>query len=62
MSNFIVADRKTDYLLPPSVVDCLNKDHQALYIVAVVNQLDLTLLTRPYAGRGGNAHHSATLI
>jgi hypothetical protein len=26
MSNFIVTDRKTDYLLPPSVDDGLNED------------------------------------
>jgi hypothetical protein len=29
MSNFIPADRKTDYLLPPSVDDWLTQDHLA---------------------------------
>ncbi len=62
MSNFIVADRKTDYLLPPSVDDWLNEDHLARYIVEVVDQLDLTQLTRRYAGRGSKAHHPATLL
>lgn len=62
MSNFIVADRKTDYLLPPSVDDWLNEDHLARYIVEVVDQLDLSRLTRQYAGRGSKAHHPATLL
>ena len=62
MSNFIVADRKTDYLLPPSVDDWLNEDHLARYIVEVVDELDLSRLTRQYAGRGSKAHHPATLL
>ena len=62
MSNFIVADRKTDYLLPPSIDDWLNEDHLARYIVEVVDQLDLSRLTRQYAGRGSKAHHPATLL
>jgi transposase len=62
MSNFIVADRKTNYLLPPSVDDWLNEDHLARYIVEVVDQLDLSRLTRQYAGRGSKAHHPATLV
>jgi transposase len=62
MSNFIVADRKTDYLLPPSLDDWLKEDHLARFIVEVVDQLDLSNLTRQYAGRGSKAHHPATLL
>ena len=62
MSNFIVADRKTDYLLPPSVDDWLNEGHLARFVVEVVDQLDLSNLTRSYAGRGSKAHHPATLL
>ena len=62
MSNFIVTDRKTDYLLPPSLDDWLNQDHLARFIVEVVDQLDLSALTRQYAGRGSKAHHPATLL
>ena len=62
MSHFIVADRKTDYLLPPSLDDWLTEDHLARYIVEVVDQLDLSKLTRQYAGRGSKAHHPATLL
>ena len=63
MSHFIVAERKTDYLLPPSVEDWLNEDHLARFIVEVVDQLDLSNLIRKYclrscprAGRGKTAH------
>ncbi len=62
MSNFILTDRQTDYLLPPSVDDWLNEDHLARFVVEVVDQLDLSNLTRQYAGRGSKAHHPATLL
>ena len=62
MSNFILTDRKTDYLLPPSVDDWLTQDHLARFVVEVIDGLDLTNLTRQYAGRGSKAHHPATLL
>jgi transposase len=62
MSNFILTDRKTDYLLPPSVDDWLTQDHLARFVVEVVDGLDLSNLTRQYAGRGSKAHHPATLL
>ena len=62
MTNFILADRKTDYLLPPSVDDWLNEDHLARFVVEVIDGLDLSKLTRQYAGRGSKAHHPATLL
>jgi transposase len=62
MSNFIVAERKTDYLLPPSLDDWLGEDHLARFVVEVIDQLDLSNLTRQYAGRGSKAHHPATLL
>ena len=62
MSNFILTDRKTDYLLPPSVDEWLSQDHLARFVVEVIDGLDLTGLTRQYAGRGSKAHHPATLL
>ena len=62
MSPFLVIDRKTDYLLPPSVDDWLSQDHLARFLVEVVDQLDLSKLTRQYAGRGSKAYHPATLL
>jgi transposase len=62
MTNFIITDRKTDYLLPPSLDDWLTEDHLARFVVEVVDQLDITPLTRQYAGRGSKAYHPATLL
>ena len=57
-----MVDRKTAYLLPPSVEDWLSEDHLARFIVEVIDQLDLSELTRQYTGRGSKAHHPATLL
>lgn len=62
MTRFILTDRKTPYLLPPSVEEWLNEDHLARFVVEVIDQLDLSRLTCQYAGRGSAAHHPATLL
>lgn len=62
MSRFIPADRDTAYLLPPSVNEWLPDDHLARFVVEVIEQLDLSELTRAYAGRGSAAHHPAVLL
>ena len=62
MAEFVTVDRKTGYLMPPSVDDWLDEDHLARFIVEVIDQLDLSELTRQYAGRGSKAHHPATLL
>lgn len=62
MSRFITADRDTAYLLPPSVLDWLPEGHLARFVVDVVDQLDLSAITRQYAGRGSAAHHPAVLL
>lgn len=62
MSRFVAVDRESAYLLPPSVQEGLPKDHLARYVVDVVEALDLSELTRQYAGRGSDAHHPGTLL
>lgn len=62
MSRFIPVDRQTSYLFPPSVEDWLPENHLARFIVEVIERLDLTELTRQYAGRGSAAHHPAVLL
>ena len=62
MSSFISVDRQTDFLFPPSVQDWLPENHLARFIVEVIDRLDLTELTRQYAGRGSAAHHPAVLL
>ena len=46
MSRFIISNRKTDYLMPPSVEDWLNQGHLARFIVEVIDGLDLSNLVR----------------
>lgn len=62
MSRFVTIDRHTAYLMPPSLEDWLPEEHLARFIVEVIDQLDLSNLTRQYAGRGSRAHHPATLL
>ena len=62
MSGFITVDRKTGYLMPPSVDEWLTEDHLARFVVEIVDGLDLSHLSRQYAGRGCKAHHPGTLL
>jgi transposase len=60
--NFIEWDRKTPFLLPPSIEDWLPEGHLARFIVDIVEQLDLGALTESYAGRGSQPHNPAMLV
>ena len=62
MVNFRPIDRSTPYLLPPSVEDWLPKDHLARFVVDIVDQLDLSALTRQYRGAGSAAYHPAVML
>ena len=62
MSRFVPIDRDTAYLLPPSVDEWLPANHLARFVVEVIEQLDLSALTRQYSGRGSAAHHPAVLL
>jgi len=62
MSRFIQTSRQQHYLLPPSIDEWLPENHLARFIVEVIDQLDLSQLTRRYTGRGSAAHHPAVLL
>ena len=62
MANFRPIDRATPFLLPPSVEDWLPKDHLARFVVDIVDQLDLSVLTRQYRGTGSAAYHLAVML
>ena|SRR5450631_2093547 len=62
MSRFIALDRDTAYLMPPSVDEWLPQDHLARFVVEVIDQLNLSDLTRQYAGRGSDAYHPGMLL
>jgi transposase len=60
--NFIEWDRKTPFLLPPSIEDWLPEGHLARFVVEVVEQLDLSSLKESYAGRGSQPHNPGMLV
>lgn len=62
MAHFRCADRATPYLLPPSVDEWLPKDHLARFVVEIVEQLDLSAMTRSYRGAGSEAYHPEVLL
>ena len=62
MTNFRPVDRATPFLLPPSVEDWLPKDHLARFVVDIVDQLDLSALTRQYRGAGSAAYHPTVML
>ena len=62
MTRFVTVNRDTAYLLPPSVDDWLPKDHLARFVVDIVEQLDLSELTRQYRGTGSDAYHPAVML
>lgn len=62
MSNFRPIDRKTDFLMPPSVDEWLPERHLARFIVEVVEQLDLRSMTGSYRGSGSASYHPAVLL
>ncbi len=62
MSHFRQCDRDTPFLLPPSVDEWLPEDHLARFVVDIVDQLDLSAMTRQYRGAGSAAYHPSTLL
>src|ERR1700678_163584 len=62
MSNFRAIDRKTGYLLPPSVDEWLPEKHLARFIVEVVEGLNLGAMSRSYRGSGSASYHPRTLL
>jgi transposase len=62
MSNFRSIDRETSYLLPPSVEDWLPEGHLARFVVDVVDQLDLSAMSKAYRGSGSASYHPSLLI
>ena len=62
MSNFRQCDRETPYLLPPSVDEWLPTDHLARFVVDIIEQLDLSSLSRQYRGAGSAAYHPSVLL
>jgi len=62
MSNFRLLDRRTDFLMPPSVDEWLPQKHLARYVVEVIDSLDLSAMSKSYRGSGSASYHPALLL
>ncbi len=62
MTRFVTVNRDAAYLLPPSVEDWLPKDHLARFVVDIVDQLDLSALTRQYRGAVSAAYYPTVML
>jgi transposase len=60
--NFIDCDRKTTYLLPPSLEDWLPEGHLARFVVEIVERLDLQSLKESYSGHGSYPYNPVMLV
>lgn len=61
-ADFLLPDRDTPFLFPPSVQDWLPQDHLARFIVDIVAQFDLSSLRSSYAGRGSTPYDPSMLL
>jgi transposase len=62
MSNFRATDRRTGFLMPPSVEEWLPQRHLARFVVEVVDGLDLRTMSGAYRGSGSASYHPAVLL
>jgi transposase len=62
MSNFRDVDRRTGFLLPPSVDEWLPERHLARFIVEVIETLDLRAMSGSYRGSGSASYHPSMLL
>jgi hypothetical protein len=56
--NFIACDREQELLLPPSLKEWLPEDHLAWFVLATVDEMDLSAFYGAYRGDShGRAAH-----
>lgn len=61
-AKFVLVNRDTPYLMPPSVQEWIPENHLARFVVEIVAKLDLRPLVDAYAGRGSQPFHPAMLL
>jgi transposase len=62
--NFLTCDREQDFLMPPSLRDWLPEDHLAWFVLAAVEEMDLSAFYAVYRpdGHGRAAHDPAMMV
>ena len=62
MSNFRNFDRRTLFLLPPSVDEWLPETHSARFVEEVIDALDVSAMSNSYRGSGSASYHPKLLL
>jgi len=62
MDKFRNFDRRSGFLLPPSMDDWLPERHLARFVAEVIDGFDLRSMTGAYRGSGSAAHHPRMLL
>jgi transposase len=62
MNNFRTIDRRTGFLLPPSVDEWLPEKHLARFVVEVIDGMDLRAMSGSYRGSGSASYHPRILL
>jgi transposase len=62
MSNFRNFDRRTLFLLPPSVDEWLPETHLARFVEEVIDALDVSAMSNSYRGSGSASYHPKLLL
>ncbi len=61
--NFIACDREQELLLPPSLREWLPEDHLAWFVLATIDEMDLSAFYGAYRGDGhGRAAHEPGMM
>src|SRR5215216_7590083 len=62
--SFIACDRERSFVMPPDVRDWLPEDHLAWFVLAAVEEMDLTPFYAAYRrdGHGRAAHDPAMMV
>jgi transposase len=62
--NFLPCDREQVLLMPPSLAEWLPEDHFAWFVLAAVEEMDLSAFYGVYRqdGHGRGAHHPAMMV
>jgi transposase len=62
MGNFRTVDRKTGFLLPPSVDEWIPERHLARFVVEMIDGLDLRAMSGSYRGSGSASYQPSMLL
>jgi transposase len=62
LNNFRAFDRRTGFLLPPSVDEWLPEKHLARFVSEVIDGLDLRAMVGAYRGSGSASYHPKMLL